>query len=97
MPTRAPRPCPVPGCDQLITTTCPRHPPVSKLAKGYGGDWPVIARRFLAAHPSCARCGRRAVDVHHVLPRRAGGTNHPSNLRSLCRACHNHITRRAAS
>jgi len=29
-----------------------------------------------------------ALEVHHIVPRVAGGTNHPENLITLCRACH---------
>jgi len=28
------------------------------------------------------------LEVHHIVPRVAGGTNHPENLITLCRACH---------
>jgi 5-methylcytosine-specific restriction protein A len=29
-------------------------------------------------------CRRKAIVVDHIHPRRSGGTDHPSNLRSLC-------------
>ena len=34
------------------------------------------------------RCGRAEADVHHLLPRSAGGTDEPSNLVTLCDGCH---------
>ena len=34
-------------------------------------------------------CGRtRFLEVHHIVARKAGGTNHPENLVTLCGACH---------
>jgi len=50
------------------------------------------------ANGECAFCGvtteqhrqdtGRGLDVHHVLPRSAGGSNKPSNLIAVCRGCH---------
>jgi ATP-dependent DNA helicase RecQ len=34
------------------------------------------------------QCGRTDADVHHLLPRSAGGTDEPSNLVTLCDGCH---------
>jgi 5-methylcytosine-specific restriction protein A len=40
----------------------------------------------------CQLCGvvklPRFLDVDHIMPRIAGGTDDPSNLRTLCRPCH---------
>jgi 5-methylcytosine-specific restriction endonuclease McrA len=40
----------------------------------------------------CANCGveadGRELDVHHIIPVSAGGTNHPDNLITLCISCH---------
>jgi predicted restriction endonuclease len=47
----------------------------------------------------CRLCGKdlsRApswlTEVHHVRPKREGGTDHPSNLITLCIMCHRRIT-----
>lgn len=45
---------------------------------------------------TCQDCGRRGVpgyrrecvQVHHVVSERSGGTNDPSNLITVCVACH---------
>jgi 5-methylcytosine-specific restriction endonuclease McrA len=40
----------------------------------------------------CEVCGSQAVDVHHIDPRRMGGSKHKDyieNLMGLCRSCHN--------
>jgi ATP-dependent DNA helicase RecQ len=40
----------------------------------------------------CVECGRScepdAADIHHLLPRSAGGSDEPSNLITLCDGCH---------
>jgi 5-methylcytosine-specific restriction protein A len=39
--------------------------------------------------------GARSVDVDHIVPRRAGGSDDPSNLQGACHACHSRKTARA--
>jgi 5-methylcytosine-specific restriction protein A len=61
--------------------------------------WRRIRRAFLLAHPVCeARdCpypGEPAKDVDHIVRRRAGGSDDPSNLRALSHACHSRRTAR---
>ncbi|OPY31829.1 MAG: HNH endonuclease [Methanomassiliicoccales archaeon PtaU1.Bin124] len=34
------------------------------------------------------RNGRAALEVHHIIPRCRGGTEHPGNLITLCHDCH---------
>jgi hypothetical protein len=47
----------------------------------------VLARdRHRCRAPGCART--RFLEVHHLVPRRQGGTNEPANLVTLCAACH---------
>lgn len=42
----------------------------------------------------CVMCGsggktsRVILEVDHIIPRGAGGSNHPNNLRTLCVICH---------
>jgi 5-methylcytosine-specific restriction endonuclease McrA len=40
----------------------------------------------------CAYCGNKVelnkCHIHHVLELSEGGTNHPSNLKVLCKDCH---------
>lgn len=38
----------------------------------------------------CEDCGKflRAHNVHHIVHRKHGGTNDPTNLRLVCAACH---------
>jgi ATP-dependent DNA helicase RecQ len=56
-------------------------------------DW-VTAREAALKRDNykCVECGTSCgafeVDVHHLLPRSAGGTDEPSNLVTLCDGCH---------
>ena len=37
----------------------------------------------------CQRCGStQKLAAHHVVPRSAGGSDTPSNLRTICSTCH---------
>lgn len=40
------------------------------------------------AYASGRRCGKKAVDVHHIKPISRGGLNTLSNLIHLCSECH---------
>ncbi len=65
--------------------------------RGYGGRWQRARAAYLAAHPLCAHCqqaGRvtAATDVHHIRPRRDGGSDRWDNLLALCHSCHSKVT-----
>lgn len=60
----------------------------SAAKRGYGREWRAIRAAFLAKHSRCADCGTTASEVDHIISLRNGGTNEPSNLRALCKACH---------
>jgi len=52
---------------------------------------PTAIRRavYLRDNYACALCeDDRAIHVHHIIPRRAGGTNSLDNLICLCPLCH---------
>lgn len=49
----------------------------------------ILERHGYSCHDcGMQRGGGRPLQVHHVLPVSQGGTNHPSNLVTLCSACH---------
>ena len=57
------------------------------------GDWrrirESILRRDKFTCVECKRpCNRAEADIHHLLPRSAGGSDEPSNLITLCDGCH---------
>lgn len=67
--------------------------------RGYDGRWQRVRAMYLRAHPLCVQCERggrvtAATDVHHIIPRRDGGSDEDGNLMALCHACHSAITAR---
>lgn len=102
MPVRAPRLC---GCGQLVPSGqrcgCQAKRDAERKARfdktrpsaaqrGLGADWRKLRADHLSAHPWCRRCGARAVEVDHIVPRRQDPARRldPTNLQSLCRSCH---------
>jgi 5-methylcytosine-specific restriction protein A len=71
----------------------------SAHARGYDRGWRRLRLWHLARHPLCAHCERdgrvtAATDVHHVEKLAANPRRRldPSNLQSLCDACHKRET-----
>ena len=71
--------------------------------RGYGTGWrgpgglrEQILNRDRRLCQDCLANGRytEATQVDHVLSKRQGGTDDPSNLRSLCAPCHSRKTAR---
>ena len=60
----------------------------SASERGYDRQWSAIRDGFLAEHPRCAQCGSRAEIVHHIVPKKRGGSDDANNLVALCRSCH---------
>ena len=86
------RPCIVPGCPGLTTTSrCPAHEQewqAARNARPGRQAYKDPAYRRLRPGLRCERCGSTTdLTKDHVVPLSRGGTNHPSNLRTLCRAC----------
>ena len=52
--------------------------------------WERIRQQVFAERGRrCFECGGAGrLEVHHVIPLHRGGSNHPSNLRPICRGCH---------
>ena len=97
MAKRPVRQCAQAGCSELVAGGyCTRHKRPNqarnererptRTQRGYGAVWQRIRAAFLAEHPGCQRCGKRAVLVHH-----RDGDQHNNawrNLEALCRLCH---------
>ena len=90
MPTNAPSYKPSHDTAQARGTTAER---------GYDYKWQQTAKRYRKRYPLCEDCEeqgrmRRASEVHHIV--KHGGNPvllyDPSNLRSLCRTCHQRRT-----
>jgi 5-methylcytosine-specific restriction endonuclease McrA len=87
------KPCRNPHCPGY--QPCPAHPAPVPFAgsQPMGPGWPVLRASILARDGwTCQLCGGRATDVDHIVPRSAGGTDDPANLRSLCGPCHHRAT-----
>ena len=69
----------------------------SARARGYDASWERIRAEYLELEPWCRfhlAQGEyvRATEVDHIVPRRAGGTDDHTNLRSLCKSHHSRRT-----
>lgn len=63
----------------------------ARVALYSGQGWRTRRAEQLAAHPLCARCGRRATAADHVISLAAGG-DFDGELQSLCMPCHREKT-----
>ena len=54
----------------------------------YGYEWAKIRTQYIKSSPKCVRCNYPAQIVDHIRPVKDGGSNHFTNLQSLCRICH---------
>jgi 5-methylcytosine-specific restriction endonuclease McrA len=43
------------------------------------------------ANYKCAICGEKAIDAHHIIGLKEGGSNEQDNLICLCRSCHQRV------
>jgi 5-methylcytosine-specific restriction protein A len=67
-----------------------------EINKRYDDEWSQIRDQYIVSYPYCEICKKygklvRAVEVHHIKPLAEGGSNHFSNLISLCHRCHARI------
>ena len=62
---------------------------------GNASEWTALHDAvFIRDDNKCRICGGPAEEVHHIRPRHLQGKNHPRNLISLCRDCHDEVHRR---
>ena len=108
--SRRERYCAFAGCGEKVTLTsyCPQHQPSvindikrgNANKRGYDAAWRKVSKQYLAIHPLCEDCEAKgrisAADlVHHVKPIRDGGARlNYSNLRALCKPCHEEAHKR---
>jgi RecQ family ATP-dependent DNA helicase len=64
-----------------------------RSSSAVSADWANIRKAVLRRDDyKCVECGKQCrsaeADVHHLLPRSAGGADEPSNLVTLCDGCH---------
>lgn len=59
--------------------------------------WADLRARILSRDGGrCRTCGAIATQVDHIIPAHQGGTDHPTNLASICVPCHRSKTGREA-
>jgi len=63
--------------------------------QGKRADWRIFTFRGIRKmilkifNNRCIRCQQiKNIDIHHIIPERAGGKNEINNLLPLCRKCH---------
>lgn len=72
----------------------------TRKQRGYGASWDKLREQILKRDRYlCQECLRNdryvpANQVDHILPKAQGGTDAPSNLQTLCGACHRQKTAR---
>lgn len=56
----------------------------------YPENWEDLRQEVLERDEyQCGNCGSTdSLHVHHIVPLSLGGSNQPSNLRTLCKSCH---------
>jgi hypothetical protein len=86
------RPCPRRWCPNYAGPGgyCADHQPApfagtAPMAPGWAA---ARAAAWTRDGGRCTSCGGPAAEVHHLRARSAGGTDHVSNLTSLCHPCH---------
>ena len=108
MPRRAAHPCSQRGCPALVYDPNERYCAEHKAQRqaeydarrgtaaerGYDAAWQKVRAEYLAEHPICTKCTERSIDVHHIVPKRDGGTDDWNNLEALCHSHHSGATRR---
>lgn len=62
----------------------------SAKARGYDREWERARADYLAAYPSCRRCGAKASLVDHIIPIRTAPHRRldRTNFQALCTPCH---------
>lgn len=103
MPIRPQKPCSYPECTGYAvqdTGRCHKHQRQSWRGRrgfeGYKGEYQKVRRQVLREERQCALCGEIAVTVDHIRPVSRGGGHERSNLRALCKTCHDARSRAQA-
>lgn len=71
------------------------YEPVTPYAQMFGSYyWQAVREAVLIRdNHRCKVCGAPAEEIHHILFRCHGGTDHPRNLIAVCRPCHQDLHR----
>ena len=69
------------------------------MSRGYPSDWDHRRSKvYKRDNYACQNCGRTGgphgnaeLHAHHIVPKSKGGTHKTSNLKTLCKGCHDAI------
>lgn len=72
---------------------------MSNTGGGYPSDWDSRRKEVYSRdNYECQNCGAKGgptgnavLHAHHIVPKSKGGTHKKSNLKTLCKGCHNAI------
>lgn len=106
MPGRMKKECRKLGCRNLTDNAngyCDEHQSecfaydknrLNSYQRGYDRRWQKYRKWFLELHPLCARCGKLATVVDHIIPHKGNKELFwdASNHQPLCKACHDKKT-----
>lgn len=67
-------------------TECGRTP--SDIRQSYYDGWCIQDHQILTMDQRCILEVKTTFEVHHIIYRRDGGSDHPHNLKTLCYDCH---------
>jgi 5-methylcytosine-specific restriction endonuclease McrA len=89
----------MPFCRNVVMGAgrCPEHRRGGTAGTpGYGYAWRRVRDPYIKQHPNCERCGKPAIDVHHIDGQHPSepGANDWTRLEALCRSCHRRETER---
>jgi len=100
MPHKPKKPCTHRGCPLLtVSRFCRQHEEAEKKKyeqnrgssseRGYDARWHRTSALHLKEFPLCAKCGKAAELIHHIIPIAEGGSIYDrDNLESSCELCH---------
>jgi len=111
MPRLPPSPCTQARCTKYATrkSRCEDHQHKAwdhngktRHQRGYGNNWVKLRKQALTRDDYlCQECLREGIytqakEVDHVIPKTNGGTDHMSNLESICKPHHKQKSLREA-
>jgi 5-methylcytosine-specific restriction protein A len=109
-PFASKHPCSYPGCTALTgAARCDRHRKQDRkehekrrghaAARGYGHNWRIASKAFLAHNPLCIECLKQrrlvaATVIDHIIPHKGNSALfwNQDNWQALCKRCHSRKT-----
>jgi len=82
-------------CDKRCAAKAKWAPIENQFNRSRSGHWRELREKILERDGhECAVCSHtEGLQIHHIIPRRFGGTHEINNLTTVCRLCHGAIDR----